>query len=266
MGIDDHQPCWPDPTPACCDAWDDADPALKTRVGRVAASILHKLSGARYGLCRITVRPCSRDCNPGRGPAFGPPFTPMINASGAWINCWSGGCGCESSCSCCSVCKTTLVGPVQEIIEVRVDGELVPPASYWVDNYRELVRVDGVCWPTCPDLEVPLDLLGGGAFGVTYTHGIPLDEAAQWAYSAYACELLKACVGSSGCRLPKRVQSVTREGVTMSFIDTMDYLDKGRTGLPDVDQWLSSVNPYGLRQRSRVLSSDYRPPRRTTWP
>ncbi|MFF3665469.1 hypothetical protein [Microtetraspora malaysiensis] len=267
MGLHDHEPCWPPPAPECCDAWDQASPELQARVGKVAALILHRLSGMQYGVCEVTVRPCGMDCNPGGGgPAFGPPFTPMINTAGGWINCWSGGCGCESACSCCHVCKTTLVGPVQEIVEVRVDGQVVPPSAYRVDNHRELVRVDGLCWPTCPDLSAPIDLPGGGAFGVTYTRGLPVDEAAGWAYATYACELIKACTNTSGCRLPKRIQSITREGVTMSFIDPLDYLDQGRTGLPEVDQWLMAVNPYGLRQRARVLSPDYSTPRRTTWP
>jgi hypothetical protein len=190
----------------------------------------------------------------------------MINAAGAWINCWSGDCGCEDACSCCRVCSVVLDGPAQEIVEVRVDGVVVPPEAYRIDNHRELIRTDGACWPRCPDLHAALDDVGGAAFGVTYRRGLPLDDAAMWAYSVYACELLKACTGASGCRLPKRVQSITREGVTMSFIDELEYLDKGRTGIPEVDMWLASVNPSGLRGRSRVLSPDYAPPRRTTWP
>jgi len=158
-----------------------------------------------------------------------------------------------------------LDGPVQEIVEVTLGDLVVPPEAYRVDNHRELVRTDGVCWPRCPDLHAACG--EDGAFCVTYTRGLPLDDAAMWAYSIYACELVKACTpGASGCRLPKRVQNVTREGVTMTFVDTMDYLDNGRTGLPEVDQWLAAVNPYGLRQRSRVLSPDHRVPRRTTWP
>lgn len=266
MGAGDHGPCWPPPDVTCCPAWDEADPDLRERAGRVAAQILHRLSGARYGLCEVTVRPCGRTCGGAGVPLAGPVMVPMLTPGGAWINCRTGDCGCEDACSCCRVCSVLLDGPAQEIVEVRVDGVEVPPEAYRIDGHRELVRTDGTCWPRCPDLHAPCDVEGAGGFCVTYTRGLPPDDAAMWAYSVYACELLKACTGASGCRLPKRVQSVTREGVTMTFIDTMDFLDHGRVGIPEVDTWLAAVNPHGLRGRSRVLSPDYAPPRRTSWP
>lgn len=266
MSTGDHTPCWPEPDVTCCKAWDGAAPELRERVGKVAAQILHRLSGARYGLCEVTVRPCGKSCGGADTPSYGPPFVPMINSAGAWINCWSGDCDCEDTCSCCRVCSVVLDGPVQDIVRVLVDGVEIPAEVYRVDNHRELVRTDGVCWPRCPDLHAPCDVEGAGGFCVTYLHGLPLDDAAMWAYGIYACELIKACTGASGCRLPKRVQSVTREGVTMTFLDPFDFLDHGRTGIPEVDIWLSATNPAGLRRKSRVFSPDYTPPRRTTWP
>ncbi|MEU4406187.1 hypothetical protein AB0F88_16825 [Streptosporangium sp. NPDC023963] len=265
MSLTDHSPCWPAPDadPTCCPGWESADPALKARLGKIAAQILSPLTGGRYGVCELTVRPCGKTCG-GGGPldvGVGPPFYPLLTSDG-WVNCRV----CSGACSCCHVCKVDLDGPAQTIVRVLVDGVQLPPEAYRIDNHRELVRVDGGCWPECADLTAPVDDVDGGAFAVTYTRGLPLDEAAMHAYSTYACELLNACRGDDCCRLPERVTTITRQGVTVGFVDPMTFLDEGRTGIPEVDQWIASVNPYGLRQRSRVLSPDRPKLRRTSWP
>lgn len=269
MALTDHAPCWPDPEPdpACCPAWATATPALREQAARAAAYILWAASGRRHGVCTVTVRPC-RDCSDGttyygRGP-MAPPFVPVLQ-NGVWRNCGTG-CDCPGPCSCCHVCAVPLEAPAQEIVEVRVDGQVVDPAAYRIDDHRELVRVDGECWPSCSDLSAPCDEVGGGGFCVTYRRGVPLDAAAMFAYETYACQLLAACTNDSCCRLPKRVTSITREGVTMAMLDPMEMLDKGRTGLYEVDAWLAAVNPAGLRQAPRVYSPDRRPARVTTWP
>lgn len=265
MSLDDHGPCWPDPDPTCCPEWAAADPAVRTRAAAFAAFVLWSLAGRRHGVCTVTVRPCGDDCAAGStySGGGGLPWTPML-VGGSWINC--GGCGCTGPCDCCHVCKVTLPGIVQDVSQVIIDGLVVDPAAYRVDRHRELVRTDGECWPRCADQHAPLTEVGGGAFGVTYRRGLPLDEAAMHAYSTYACELMRACVGADCCRLPERVQTVTRQGVTVAFADPLDFLDQGRTGIPEVDLWLSAVNPRGLRQRGRVLSPDVPKTRRTTWP
>lgn len=266
-----HGPCWPPPDTslACCrgidlDASDVADEVA--RWAPVAARILWALSGRRWGLCEVTVRPCGRECDGettyyGRDNYGGSPFDPHLR-DGAWVNTI---CDCESPCACCAVCEELLPGPVEEVLEVWVDGELVDPATYRVDDHRRLVRLSGYpCWPRCQDLGAEPD--GPGAFAVTYLRGLPLDDAAMWAYSKYVCELVKACVGDRTCELPKRVQSITREGVTVSFVDPMDFLARGRTGLPSVDAWIAAVNPAGLTRPAAVYSPDRLPPRTQTSP
>lgn len=264
MPLTPPAPCWPDPDVQCCPDWDTAEPEVRQRAMDVAARILHGLSGRRFGVCEVSVRPCSPCADSSTVLFYGPAFIPYFIA-GQWRNCAVGGCDCTESCGCCHVCSVVLPGPVHHITSVTVDGVLVPASAYRVDDARELVRTDGECWPDCPDLEADCDLVGGGAFCVTYGQGVELDGAAMAAYSEYACQLLKSCLNKP-CELPARVTSVTREGVTFDALSLQDFLDKGRTGITIVDQWLITVNPNRLSRPSKVYSPDIRPARVTTWP
>lgn len=233
----------------------------------LAVELVWMLSGRRYGLCELTVRPCGARCGEstyfGRVPPSGGWIPTLIN--GAWVNC--GRCACTSSCSCCSVCEVVLPGPVHEVSRVVVDGQTVPASAYRVDNHRSLVRVDGgECWPACQDLAAPPD--GPGAFTVAYQRGVPVPPGGLYAAGVYACELLKSCgVITSGecCQLPQRVQSITRAGVTMTMLESGDFLEQGRTGVPAVDAWIKAVNPRRALAPSTVYSPDRMPPRVTTW-
>ncbi|MBA9005944.1 hypothetical protein [Thermomonospora cellulosilytica] len=260
------EPCqWPIDA-GCCDAWEDASEEDREFARRVATEILWRLTGMRFGLCPVTVRPCRRKCADQAalpvwaGSPAAPPFIPYMR-DGVWCNARCGTCTTE--CGCSPLCEVLLPAPVHDVTEVWVDGQLVDPGGYRVDDHRLLIRTDGECWPDCQDLEMPHD--APGAFAVTYTWGVPVPPAGQYAAGVYACELLKACTGGP-CQLPKRVQQITRDGVQMTVVDPMDFLEQGLTGIPEVDTWVKAVNPHRLTGRSRVYSPDYRPPRRTTWP
>jgi len=153
-----------------------------------------------------------------------------------------------------------LPGPVDSIIEVVQDGAVVPPASYRVDDGRWLVRVDGDCWPDYADLDVDS---GDGFFEVTYLRGAPVPAALQVAAGTLAGEWAKGCSGGT-CRLPSRVATIARAGVTVSMVDVDVLLERGLTGLTEVDQIITAFNPHGLKQRPRVWSNELRPPRITT--
>jgi hypothetical protein len=67
------------------------------------------------------------------------------------------------------------------------------------------------------------------------------------------------------CKLPAHVQTMTRQGVTATFItDVSVILEKGYTGLPPVDQVIAAFNPNHLTRRARVISIDVEPHRRMT--
>ena len=120
-----------------------------------------------------------------------------------------------------------------------------------------LVRVDGGVWPRCSNLLAdPTDV---GSFVVTYQAGYPVPAGTGLITSLLACELALALCQADSCRLPRRVQSMTRQGVTISFSD----LDDGRTGLPEVDMWVSAQRRPP--RRATVWSPDVVVPRQTTW-
>lgn len=263
--------CDPWPIDLCCQLPEDLDPAVIERWRRVASFTLWAMSGRRYGPCPVTVRPCRKACLEAapltvRWGAAGP-WIPYIDSTGVWRN--ASVCGCASSCSCGELCEVKLDGPVFDVTEVVVDGQVLVPEAYRVDSPGLLVRTDGECWPTCQDMAAPCG--EPGTFCVTYRIGLPLDEAAIAAVSELTCELVKACLppGSRGCgecRLPGNVTRVVRQGVQVDMADPTTIFSEGRTGLPLVDMWLNAVNPYRLHSPSRVLSPDHRPARRTQWP
>jgi hypothetical protein len=69
----------------------------------------------------------------------------------------------------------------------------------------------------------------------------------------------------AACRLPQRVQSVARQGVTLSMVDVQILLKNGFTGVQTVDQVIRNFNPYGLTSRMAIASPDLPVVRTTTY-
>jgi hypothetical protein len=221
---------------------------------QAASEILHMLTGRQYpGVCSETLRPCP---SPGYLPRdsnlpFG--WYP-IRVGGVWLN--SGWCGCHQAADCSCACIPQLVlgrDDVQTVDEVTIDGTTLDAAAYRLDHQRWLVRVDGETWPCCQDLTQPDT--EEGTWSVTISYGRPVPQMLQNACLLLACELVKAHIGVD-CKLPARVQTITRQGVTMALLDPQEFLTAGRTGLYEVDLAIASMNPYGLRRRATVWSPE----------
>jgi hypothetical protein len=148
-----------------------------------------------------------------------------------------------------------LPGPVASIpvTGVSVDGDIVSVDAWRVDDGHWLVRTDGECWPDCQDYSV--DNGADNTFQVTYYKGLAVPSILERAAGELACEWIKACQGAA-CRLPQRVQSVVRQGVTISMVDVDTILRQGWTGVDTVDQVIAQFNPYGLRSRMKISSPD----------
>jgi hypothetical protein len=217
----------------------------------------------------VTVRPCGGGCRMGGymswpvtsdgnfgGAGFS--WTPFIDQSGQWRNC-----ACPGACSCSARCEVWLPGPVASVSEVVVDGAIVPPGAYRVDNNNMLVRQDGECWPECQDFDLSaVDPDTENTFVVTYSRGTAVPVAGQIAAGILACDFAKSC--DTGCKLPGNLASLTRQGIEVTVADPTDVLNAGLTGISQVDQWIRAVNPNHLPGRMRVYSPDVNIPRMTT--
>jgi hypothetical protein len=209
----------------------------------LASATLRHLSGYRVGGCPITVRP-----NPGRGQCFVPyvgvpsSLSPGVDSAGRWVN----GCGHSSSYDPRVI---TLPGPVGTIYEVRIDGVEVDPENYRHQGRSLVWQGDPSSgWPRTQD--VHLADTEPGTFSVTYRNSYEPDSAGRCVVAILAGEFGKAISGKGKCRLPSNVTSLTRQGISMDFI-TGVFAD-GRTGIREVDAWISLWNPQNLRQQSKV--------------
>ena len=257
-------PCgWTIADPLCCETWDALDPAVQSAARDYAATILWAATGRRFGLCEVTVRPCGmKRCADGTADFYGYDWSggtwvPYI-FNGNWFNC-----ACSGACSCDPRCQVRLQGPVDSIVEVVIGGIAVDPATYRVDDLHWLVRLNGGCWPTCADMNTDD---GDNTFEVTYLRGDPVPPSLLTAAATLACEWGKACTNSGDCRLGNRVTSLARNGVTIDMVSPEDLLNSGMTGIFEVDQIIRAWNPYGLRERPRILAPELKPARQVTWP
>lgn len=228
----------------------------------VATDILWRLTGKRWpGRCTTTVRPCAR---PRGRQAVSAGDAALSRYAHAYHPSW-GVCSGRTPDGCgCGTVPEVLLGavPIVDILEVRIDGVALAEADYRVDDRRKLVRVDGEGWPVCQDLT--LEDTEVGTWSVTFVHGDPPPAAGVQMAAIYACEIAKSLCGDSSCKLPQRVQSISRQGVSMTLLDPAEFVDQGKTGLPLVDTWIKAVNPSGRQARARVSSPDVGPRVRRT--
>lgn len=253
---------------SCCPGWTGLAPSDQDRLTAIGVQTMWALTGRQFAVCATTVRPCPQPCAstavraPWLHPAIGggAGWYPAL-VSGAMVNidcmCGRGGCQCRP------LCKARLSpGPVRDILAVDIAGVALPDGYQVVDGMW-LVRTDGLCWPGCN----AADRAAGApdVWTVTYTYGLQPPDGVVHGAAVLSCELAKACAADASCRLPKRIQSVVREGVSVTVLDPMDFLDDGLTGVPEVDVQIKAFNPGGLFEACEVSSPDVRRPSRVTW-
>lgn len=229
----------------CTDALDGLGEDVRNVLAAQAAWILWDATGQQYGLCEVTLRPCRRECGSFWG---GLPFP--VRVAGEWINVSCG--SCVSACGC-SILSEFVADDVASIVEIKVDGETLDLDTAVVYDYRRVVRVDGGSWPTCQDLGATDD--EPGTWAVTIMQGKPVPPGGEAMAGILLCELAKACVSDESCRLPRRAQVVTRQGVTVGFQDMFENIDQIRTGLYEVDLWIEAARTT-IGQRGTITSPD----------
>lgn len=231
-----------------------------------ASSILYRLTGRQFATGgRAFTRPARVNRNCGCLPW-------MFATWGGWGSAWSTvlgyGIGGYSggACGCPSQAELVLPGPVSRIMNVTVNGQvLTPGVDYMLLNKRRLVRLTTqpetpapntnvlAVWPCCQNLTLPLG--SPGTWSVDYAWGQPVPPDGVQAALKLATELSKAWTTGSS-ELPERVTSIARQGITAIAIDPLTFIEHGLTGLPMVDLFIVSANPFGLRRRARVMSPD----------
>lgn len=224
----------------------DIDTQQQTDAENLAVAVLWSLSGRQFGVCPVIARPCRQPCNGllnewGYGLPMGVPFFPVWDG-GNWRNI---SCNCGPKCSWVAPNVVHLVSsgqPIQDVTEVVIAGEVLPDDQYKLEG--DLLYRIGADWPH-QDLTRPLD--EPGTWSVTYTRGNPPPPGTAKLVGLLAQEFLAACSGGK-CRLPRRVQSVSRQGVSYQMIDPTSILKEGKTGIPEIDLWLQAVNPHVIMQ------------------
>jgi hypothetical protein len=238
------RPCapWTDVLPCAPSTATDDEIAFAIAV---ASRNLWVLSGRKFGVCtRGPLRPipvCSR-CRDVRW--FDWATAGLLPYSGRVCDCLTPATNVD-----------TLEVPYAPVvtIAVKVDGAtLAAGTDYRLDGFRKLRRLGGFRWPTTQDLS--LADTQPGTWSITLTSGRAVPPNGVLAAREWACELL--AIGSPVCKLPTRVQQVSRPGITYDMIAPADFLDKGRTGMPLVDSFLMAENPTGQRSPVRVYSAE----------
>jgi len=239
-----------------------------------ATNILWRLSGKQFpGVGTRTVRPCYGDqygCGMGpNGPFWNVwpvnvlwqfPQWPYRD-NGRWYNTGFGGCMDR-----CYLPEVILPAPVSGVTEVVIDGVVLPPTAYKVVQFEKLARIDGSKWPCSNNLKVDASPYTGandgskqGTWQITYQYGRGPGDDGKMACAILACQIAKNQCGADDCTLPQRLKNITRENVSMAFVDPMDFLAHGLVGIYEVDLWLGSVNPYGQKKRPGIRRADQRP-------
>lgn len=242
-------PCAPWPY-ECADFPADADQALIDFAVMAATEALWTRTKRRFGLCSMTLRPCRRDCFPAwpwipqngwynvGGMTWPWPAPALIG--GQWFNIACG--SCSNGCSCSRISEVVLPYPVANVTQVKIDGVVLDPSAYRVDDWRLLVRLDGADWPRCNDLNLDDNQIG--TWSVTAQYGTEVPELGKLAVGELATEIVRGCVGSSGCKLPGGVvRSVTRQGVQKVFFDAQTAFANGTIGLTKSDLFIATFNP-----------------------
>jgi hypothetical protein len=225
--------------------WQDVDnvgnPAALGPVGQgivlqAASDLMWQLSGRQFGLWRVTARPI-----------------PFCGHYMAWAPAWWGypGWAAPSAqhwrpCSCNYYPYVHLGrAPIASIQSVRVDGAVVDPSTYRVDEHNYLVHLDGTSWPMCSNLLDASDQ--PGVFEVSWTYGVQVPVTGKTACALLAVRLSYELAEDEACAIPVNASNVTAEGVTIR-LDTSAMAENGRTGMLIPDMWLESVCPGGPKK------------------
>lgn len=230
-----------------------------------ASEILYSLSGRQFtGNCGpVTIRPVARPENADtRGWVFA--------GSSGWGYGWGASATGNLGFPPVMALYAEDMGPyielydypVNEIVQVKIDGVVIPPDEYELREHKWLIRMlptsstvptERWGWPTSqvqwlPDTQT-------STFSVTYTFGQDPGSAGRLACKVLAESIAMPLFGNAN-KYPERIVQISRQGVTAQIASVIDVMKNGGTGILDVDRWILAVNPNHLRRRPVVSSPD----------
>ncbi len=228
---------------------DDGDSVQLQAAIDIAVSVLWSFTGRQFGACPVVVRPCPRDhASRLLGWLPGYAWHPVLD-DGVWQNIT---CGCGPTCSTTGPGVVHLPGPVSSVTAVTIDGAVIDSSLYVLEGER-LYATSGR-WPD-QDLNRPAG--SPTTWSVEFLQGLEPPAGADVMVGLLAKEFYNLCKGDGKCRLPKRVESLSRQGVSMKMADPGVLFPNFQTGLPEVDLWVAAVNPHRLSAPPVVSSPDY---------
>lgn len=265
----------PSPIGAGCGApWFDPDQveALKglseedrDLVARAASRMMWAASGRQFsGICRETVRPPCANVLGAEGLAAGT----RLSDGSLWLGdigtsvlpeATFGGGGADGYAprSLITPSTVTLPGfPIVDVEMISIDGTDLDPSEWLIVEDRSVIRTGNKSWPLWQRIDRPLG--EAQTFGIRYTFGTAVPPEGTLAARVFGVEIGKspAFLDDKSCRIPKRLQQITREGMTAVIIDPFQFLDKGGFGIYEVDTFINSTNPHHLSRDAKVLNPD----------
>lgn len=238
---------WPT-DPSCREAeWTAVQEPVKTLALAYASATLERLTAYRVGVCPLKLRPAVLRGSTGGCGGYLDPFTPglgPVNWQGRWYNSWPNR----------DRKALWLPPPVGRIDEVKVNGSVVDPGDYALQNGNILVwrgAETDTPWPLEQDMSLPDTEVG--TMSVTYLNRFPVDAAGANAVTLLALEFAKACANKT-CQLPANVTTLVRQGVTMEI--AAGSFPGGETGIRSVDAWTAQWNPHRSQRPVMVYSPD----------
>ena len=217
---------------------EESDPRILDAIDD-ASTVLFYLTGKQfYGTCQTTVRP----------------------------PCHGGDCVCG-----CSPHQVNLgLWPITQLISVRYGGVVYTGASlastFHINDWHYIARNDGDRMESFNQWSLPgssTDIEANGyTFEVTLAHGIKIPRLLTRATRALACQWIAQCCGTGPCKLPSRTTNVSRSGVSMDIASASDLLQKGRTGIYEVDLAISVFNPNHIQSPSFAWNVNSHLPRK----
>lgn len=139
--------------------------------------------------------------------------------------------------------------PAHEVFSVQYGETVLDPSEYILFNKRFLKLSNGAVWNYACDQR---------GITVEYSYGMMPPSAGRMAASTLANELLILLGENSNadyCRIPERVTSVSREGISFDMINPMEFIDEGKTGIWEIDLFIRTANPSRAKKQPRLLSA-----------